>query len=201
MSEIPNPNDTTEYMELEPSIAGMIHNLPWMGTNWTRKEREAWLKAFNAVCDMLYPDDDPAKHEMDAADAKHGFVDDMARDQMRARREPEQTADAISDRLEAAAQTKPPVAVPTPSAEIPVLAEQVVFDPQPYRGATNAARIVLDLIRSVGKSAHVWLRGDGRIKVAGEDFKPDVTDQLVGVYTPDVKKSAIAADLKAVAPK
>lgn len=167
-----NPSDMST-VEIDPVIAGLVWGMPWSGDGWTVQQRDAWVQAFIAVTNLLY------------------FTVETKREEKSA--------------VPVAATAPAPTPEPTSSEpdklpEIPALAdEQPVqrFDPEPYRGSKDAARIVIDLIRSVGKRAHVWLNREGRVKVAGDEYKPTETDQLVGVYTPDVKKSVVAADLKA----
>ncbi len=181
MPEIPNPQDTVTYMDLEPALAGLVHDLPWMGSNWTRAEREAWIKAFNAVCDMLWPDDDPARYEVDASDAKFHVANEAAKEHMR--------REVVERTEERASKTE---------TTIERVTERKFINQEPYRGAKDAARIVHGIIQQVGNPAHVWLTVEGKVRVCAADYVGADGESLIGVYDKSAKQSAIAADLKAV---
>src|ERR1700685_3827939 len=69
MAELIKPNETLEFIDLDPAIAGLVWALPMLGASgkWSRVDRERWINAFRAVCDLLYPDPEPTPEEAERA--------------------------------------------------------------------------------------------------------------------------------------
>lgn len=168
------PSDEMQHLDLYPEMAGLLYSLPYIGDPWPKAKRNLWIDAFNAVCDMLYPEPE-VKNE---------------------------TADPVS---------VPKVATPTPKPKInPAVgatglpevnaetSDGKKWGPVPYRGSKSAAKIIYRMIRSIGNDGYLWINEIGRLKIAGAEYTPGLSDKLVGVYTKTVTVAAIAADLSAV---
>ena len=63
----------------------------------------------------------------------------------------------------------------------------------------DAATIVADMIREVGKPGRVWYnKGSGRVRLCAEDYESEAGDVFVGVYGTKAKSSHIARDIDAI---
>lgn len=66
----------------------------------------------------------------------------------------------------------------------------------PYDTATDAAKRIVAMMSMVKRDGFVWLRNDGRIKLAGEAYKGGEGEILVGKYCPDAHVDDIADDIE-----
>jgi hypothetical protein len=177
-----NPQEMTA-VEIHPAIAGLIWSLPWWDNQnwepsrrWTKQERDAWIKAFVAVTDLI--------------EEEYGLKKEIAPAVVAEAPKKEKSKPVV---LESSKMPDIPEFVPAKS-EVPVEKFSAV---EPYTGKKRAAEIVMDLIKQAGKAASVWMHKSGRVRIGRPDREGDQDEKLVGVYTPeDASKTEIMRDLR-----
>jgi hypothetical protein len=169
--------DMPEDIEIDPLLLGLILRLPKMGGTWTHAERMSWITMFNAIVDGLHPESVTAiKDAPEPPKASRAEIPTLA-DHRPAPR-------AATQLLEEVKQEE---------------TTRNFVEQTPYAGARNAAKIVVEMIRHVGKPGHVWYnKATGCIRVCADDYKGEHHEVLVGVYDINVKPSAISSDIKEI---
>lgn len=209
--ELINPAEALEFADIDPAFAGMV----WALIDYDLKQlrdpiyREKWFKAFHAIWDMLYPESVgpsvPVESAREGAPTAMPDPIPIAAPKRRGR-PPKLVAVSETTREEThAIRTTETMAVSEDAEdEDDDKPEPDNYDdirqPHPYRGSKECAQIILDIIHRIKKPARVWLRGDGRVKICGPEYRPGPDETHVGTYTVLNTVTEIRSDLHLAGP-
>jgi hypothetical protein len=189
--QVANPADMLEVVcDMPPALAGLLFEFPSHGQKWSTSARERWMAAFNAVCDMLYPDSIDDGIEDVGDEDEEGETEPEPEEvpdppAVRPRGRPRKVTTTVSASVHQTTEEHEEASAPAEQPE----------SQQPYRGSKMAAQRVWDTIQQYAKAARIVVNPVGRVRICATEYQLKEGERDAGVYYPSSTVSNIRVGL------